>query len=440
VLELRGVSKKYCTDLGRSLRYGARDIAADLLLRREQESARLRPDEFWALRDLDLEVQPGEAVGVLGPNGAGKSTLLRLIAGVTRPDTGELTVRGRVGALLSLGAGFDPVLTGRENIYLEATALGLSRRQVRTLLADIVSFAELGPFIDAPLQTYSSGMKMRLGFAVATSLESELLLLDEILVVGDISFRRKGIQHVKDYIAAGGSLILVSHEVFLVQATCTRGTILEGGELIFDGRAQDAVNRYYDDMIVVPAPPPTPTEAGAEADAGAEGDAEAEAATTDPPAQDGEAQVQLPSAPLLVDAVRITGPDGGPVTTGAPAVVEVDYTAAHAVAHATWGFLVWTADRTACITADMSEQPIHLPEGSGTLRCTIERFPLLVGTFLLGAAVIDDEVGMPVGLHGFEQAPTPFRVTTPESSRTTSIRTSGAFLDVGATWQHRVEP
>jgi hypothetical protein len=232
--------------------------------------------------------------------------------------------------------------------------------------------------------------------------------------------------------------VLVSHETFLVQATCTRGLILEGGSLVFDGAAQDAVNRYYDDMIsVAPA-----TVAAAPADAADTSDgadaSEAAGGEGAGPADVGVVGVATsPStSPVHVDEVRITGPDGGPVTTGEPAVVEVRYTAHHVVERATWGFLVWTADRTACITADMSEDPIHLPAGSGTLRCTIDRFPLLVGTFLLGAAVLDADVGMPVGLFGFEQTPTPFRVVTPESSRTTHIRTSGAFLDVGATWQH----
>ena len=188
---VEGATKKFCRSLKRSLWYGLKDLGNELRAGSGGDRAQLRPGEFRALDGVCFEVERGECVGLIGANGAGKSTLLKMLNGLVRPDAGRIAIRGRVGALIELAAGFNPILTGRENVYVGGAVLGLSKRQVDEVFDEIVDFAGLGEFIDAPVQSYSSGMQVRLGFAVATSLEPDVLLVDEVLAVGDVAFRMK---------------------------------------------------------------------------------------------------------------------------------------------------------------------------------------------------------------------------------------------------------
>ena len=183
-IRVDGVSKKFCRSLRRTMLYGVRDVACDML-GLTGHLASLRPDEFWAVNDVSFEIKQGECVGLIGPNGAGKSTLLKLINGVTLPDRGSIRVRGRIGALLALGAGFHPMLTGRENIHLSCAILGLGKNETARKLDSIVDFSGLEEFIDTPVKQYSSGMYVRLGFAVAVSADPDILIIDESMAVGD---------------------------------------------------------------------------------------------------------------------------------------------------------------------------------------------------------------------------------------------------------------
>ena len=180
LLSVQNVSKRFCRSLKKSLWYGMKDIAGDLL-GRSNDDLYLRPDEFLAVDDVSFDVHPGESVALIGRNGAGKSTLLKMVNGLFRPDAGQIKVNGRLAALIELGAGFNPILSGRENIYVNAAVLGMTKRDVDKRLDAIVEFAELASFIDMPLKSYSSGMKVRLGFAVASQLEPDILLIDEVL-------------------------------------------------------------------------------------------------------------------------------------------------------------------------------------------------------------------------------------------------------------------
>ena len=173
LIEVEHVSKAFCRDLKRALWYGLKDISGELIGQRRDRST-LRRDEFWALNDVSFQVRRGECLGLIGRNGAGKTSLLRLLNGLVRPDSGQITMRGRIGALIALGAGFNPILTGRENIYINGSVLGLSKREVDAKLDEIIDFAEVREAIDAPVQTYSSGMKVRLGFSVATAMEPDV--------------------------------------------------------------------------------------------------------------------------------------------------------------------------------------------------------------------------------------------------------------------------
>src|SRR5918996_2957057 len=211
VVEVEQVSKKFCRRLRHSLWYGLTDLAAELTGRNGKKDLQLRHAEFLAVDDVSFELRPGECVGLIGHNGAGKSTLLKMLNGLIRPDKGRITMRGRVGALIELGAGFSPILTGRENIYINGAVLGFSKKEIDAKFDEIVEFAELHDAINAPVQTYSSGMYVRLAFAVAAQLNPDILLVDEVLAVGDTEFRVKCMNRVWNLLKSGAGVILVSH-------------------------------------------------------------------------------------------------------------------------------------------------------------------------------------------------------------------------------------
>ncbi len=208
------------------------------------DRGRTGAQEVWALRDVSLHVEPGEAVGLIGRNGSGKSTLLRLIAEIIKPTRGRVAVGGRVGSLLELGAGFHPDFTGRENVYLSGSVHGLRRVQIRERFDEIVAFAELEHAIDRPVRTYSSGMYMRLGFGIAAHLDADTLLLDEVFAVGDEAFQRKCFGRIAEFKQRGGTIVFVSHDAAAVERLCERGVLLRHGEVAFDGPAREAIVRY----------------------------------------------------------------------------------------------------------------------------------------------------------------------------------------------------
>ncbi|GAA4733961.1 ABC transporter ATP-binding protein [Pedococcus ginsenosidimutans] len=204
---------------------------------------RARTDDFTALHPLDLAIEAGESLALLGRNGSGKSTLLKLLAGVMAPDSGQVRVRGRLAGLLEVGAGFHPDLTGRENVFLNAAILGLSRAQVEERFDDIAAFADIGRFLDTQVRFYSSGMFLRLAFAVAVHTEPDVFLVDEILAVGDEAFRAKCLDRIERLAGEGRTLVVVSHDLPLVERLCSRGVLLDRGRLVADGPVRTAVER-----------------------------------------------------------------------------------------------------------------------------------------------------------------------------------------------------
>lgn len=202
------------------------------------------PHEFWALQDVSFHVPAGESVGIVGDNGAGKSTLLRLICGLGRPTRGSTRVEGRVAALLELGAGFHPQLTGRENLYVSAIVSGLRRKEVDARLDEIVEFAEVGAFLDQPLRTYSSGMQMRLAFSVAVHVDPSVLIVDEALAVGDTRFQARCVERIERFHRQGRTLLVVSHDLGLVRRVCQRAIQLRHGRVVRDGPAGAVVDTY----------------------------------------------------------------------------------------------------------------------------------------------------------------------------------------------------
>jgi len=233
-IDVDGVSRRFV------VRARETQTLKELLVARGRTGAQ----EVWAIRDVSLAIAPGEAVGLVGRNGSGKSTLLRLIAGIIAPTVGRVDTGGRVGSLLELGAGFHPDFTGRENVELNGMLQGLTRARIRERFDEIVAFAELEHAIDRPVRTYSSGMTMRLGFAIAAFLEADVLLLDEVFAVGDESFQRKCFGVIAAFKERGGTILFVSHDASAVERLCDRAALLRDGTLAFDGPVHEAITRY----------------------------------------------------------------------------------------------------------------------------------------------------------------------------------------------------
>jgi lipopolysaccharide transport system ATP-binding protein len=249
VLRVEGLGKSY--RIGEREPYRAlRDVLTDALTaparlaRRQRRSKPASTDRIWALADVSFDVRQGQVLGLIGRNGAGKSTLLKVLSRITEPTTGQVTLRGRVGSLLEVGTGFHPELTGRENIFLNGTILGMRRAEIVRRFDEIVEFAGVTRFLDTPVKRYSSGMQVRLAFAVAAHLEPEILLVDEVLAVGDAEFQEKCLGKMRDVTQEGRTVVFVSHNLAAVRSLCSRALLLEQGRLAFDGPTDEAVERY----------------------------------------------------------------------------------------------------------------------------------------------------------------------------------------------------
>lgn len=365
VLRVMNASKKHSHQLRRSLGYAVRDIGRELLPPRP---ARLRPGEFWAVDDVSFDLEAGEALAIVGRNGAGKSTLLKLLAGLLKPDRGEIRVRGTSEAILALGGGLQPALSGRENIELGAAIHGLSARDRRRLIDDAVAFAELREFIDDPVQSYSSGMKARLAYAISAHLRPGLLLVDEALAVGDLDFQRKCINHMQHYVREGGALVLVSHSAYHIQPVCSRGILLEKGQAVFAGSAADALAEMHVRRFGT--------------DNGGEG--------------------QQDDRPTSIESIRIeTDADDGIVRPGDSVRFIVSYRVEQPL-EALWSISIWTGDQLVCVTAALNETPRRLPAGRGQLSCVIRDLPLAPGRYRVWSSIFDAANVMAVARFGFE--------------------------------------
>jgi lipopolysaccharide transport system ATP-binding protein len=284
----------------------------------------LSPDEgVPALTDVSFQVAAGETVGVIGPNGSGKSTLLKLLAGILQPTSGSLSVRGRLAALLELGAGFHPEISGRENVELSGLLLGLTRREIAARFDEIVRFAEIEEFLDAPVKTYSSGMAVRLGFSVAAHSDPDVLLVDEVLAVGDEAFARRSLEKFSEFERAGKTLVLVSHDLALVGERCRRVLWLDRGRLAADGPAGETVALYRERVAVHEA----------------ERRGEPPAAPTSGPSP------RIGSGAAILATVRLLDSGGRPISrieSGAPARLEMEVSAASPLADFVFGFGIST--------------------------------------------------------------------------------------------------
>lgn len=365
ILSVAGLAKKHARSLARSARYAVADLLSELRPFRAA-APELRADEFWALRDVSFELCRGEAIAVIGSNGAGKSTLLRLVAGLIKPDAGEIRLRGRAAAMIELAAGFNPALSGLENVRLGAALHGLAERETAGFVEQVTDFAGLDGVIDAPVQTYSAGMRSRLAFALHAALEPDLLLVDEVLAVGDLAFQHKCLRHMRSFLERGGAALFVSHSPHQIQAICDRGLLLEAGRVAFEGSAAEAL-----DLMFAMRSSPSQPEA-----------------------------IEPSAGAIAIESVATYGEEGV-IRTGESMRLRLRYRAAERC-EALLMFSIWTADRWICITRARSDKPRILEPGIGELECCILQLPLVAGRYIVRAALIDPATKYPIALFGQE--------------------------------------
>ncbi len=329
----------------------------DRILRRESR------EDFWALRDLSFAVPRGEVLGVIGPNGSGKTTLLSILAQTMVPTTGAIRVRGTVASLLELGAGFHSDLTGRENIFLNASIMGIPRATVERKFDAIVEFSGLGRFIETPIKFYSSGMIVRLGFSVAVEVDPEVLILDEVLAVGDEAFQKKSGRRIQEFKEAGKTIVVVSHDMNTIRRFCRRAIHLEGGRIAAEGAAGDVVDGYVDRVQSAQSSAASP---GISREWGSR---EAEIARVE-----------------LTDAAGRTKAAFRPEEE---AVVAIDYRARSRIEDPVFGFSLHTEDYTLVLGSNTQMADVHRPfiEGPGRVRLRFRSLPLLPGRYLLSLSL-----------------------------------------------------
>jgi len=368
-VRVSGVTKLY-------RRYGRRHTVGTLKSALLSGAGRraLSPDAVVpALTDLSFEIAPGEMVGVVGRNGSGKSTLLKLLAGIVRPTSGSVAVRGRLAALLELGAGFHPEISGRDNIEINGLLLGLSRRQIAERFDAIVRFAELEEFLDAPLKTYSSGMAVRLGFSIAAHSDPEVLLVDEVLAVGDEAFSHRCLEKFAEFQRAGKTIVVVSHDLALVAERCRRAIWLDGGRLAADGPARETVALYRERVAQ--------EEGGRRLEAAREG----QGSPSEPlPLRIGSGQASVEEVRLLDGA----GNPAGRISSGEPAALEMRVRAAAPLSDFVFGFAVSTVSGASVFGVNTDIDGLRPAEFAGQGRVTLEipALALAPGVYSVDAA------------------------------------------------------
>ena len=343
---------------------------------------RLAPAEiFWALRDVNLKVEPGRTVGIIGANGAGKSTLLRMMGSVSPPDEGRVKTHGRLGALLELNAGFHPDLTGRENVFVNGVISGLTRQEIAQRFDSIVSFAELEDSIDNPLRTYSSGMQMRLGFAVAAHTAPEILLIDEWLAVGDVAFENKCLKRIRQFQHDGTTIVMVSHNTSMIQELCDDGVWLQAGQVAAVGPADQVVDQYLDAMM--------PDRAMDFTD-------DSPVIPTSPHRELRLNKNRFGSLELEITMVRLLDKNGREVdeaTCGAPFQIEIEYYAHQPIEAPQFAIKLKRDDRQ--IGYETSTQAAHLEPftayGPGKLVLYLEQVPVAAGFYCVDVSAYEQD-------------------------------------------------
>ena len=340
------------------------DLTLDDVWKAYRKSARRHAEVFWALQHVSFEVHRGASVGVIGRNGAGKSTLLKLLAGITAPTRGRIVIDGRVAALIEVGSGFHPELTGRENVFLSGAILGMRRREIAAKLERIVEFAGVQQFIDTPVKWYSSGMYVRLGFAVAAHLEADILLVDEVLAVGDAEFQVKCLQRIQELRDQGTTSLFISHDLTAVERLCDSAVLLEAGTIAATGTPAEVVATYHRRL-----------------------------ALWDPAS--GQTSIESPRSGVALTNLTLRNPQEPRAVsfkTGAPLTVSVRYAVARPIDNVEFEIRYYSADGKTRIAAPRTgerREPLHLEPPGGEVQFTCESLPLNPGSYAVGAVVRD---------------------------------------------------
>lgn len=374
VLSVDNLSKRFCRDLKRSLWYGIQDICREVAATR-RDSLDLRKQEFWALKDVSLQVKRGECLGLVGANGAGKTTLLRIVSGLMKPDAGTVIVRGKTAPLLALGAGFNPILTGRENIFVNMAILGATKAQIQKAYDSVVSFAEIADAIDAPVLSYSSGMNARLGFSCAIHVQPEILIVDEVLSVGDMRFRAKCYRKLAELREGGTSILLVSHNSGAIIGICDRVAYLEKGCLKAVGETAKVVRMYEDELF-------------GHANVEVPGELQLD------PARDTSSGAMFERAYLTNESgVRVDT-----LTTGFPGAIKLDIKAQRAFTGASLLLIIRDiADQERVvlhISSDRDNRHLDIPAGNSTMSLDMPMVGLRPGTYMAKIALTRDNYYM----------------------------------------------
>jgi lipopolysaccharide transport system ATP-binding protein len=365
IIKAEQISKQYRIGTGAAARYSTLRETLMTALRLPFRNGRRRGSgegsTIWALKDVSFEVQPGEVIGIIGRNGAGKSTLLKILSRITEPTAGRAELYGRVGSLLEVGTGFHPELTGRENIFLNGSILGMTRKEIGRKFDEIVAFAEVGRFTDTPVKRYSSGMYLRLAFAVAAHLEPEILVIDEVLAVGDAAFQKKCIGKMSDVARQGRTVLFVSHNMTAVRSLCARAILLEQGCKAMEGEAGACIDHYLAEIT-----------------------------------KEASNEVELTKAPrpgvadttLKIERVRIGSADGRPlVRSGDPLEVELEFRVSDAIEGVTLGINVQSVDSVSimeCRSSHYYGAIERFSPGRYRISCRIKQNILSPGLYFLG--------------------------------------------------------
>ena len=373
VIKVEGLSKQYHIG-GKQERYNTLRVSvtdalvapfrrAGKLLRGQATGAAELHETIWALKNVSFQVKCGEVIGIIGRNGAGKSTLLKILSEITEPTEGVVRIRGRVGSLLEVGTGFHPELTGRENIYLNGAILGMTRKEIDLKFDEIVSFAEVEKFIDTPVKHYSSGMGLRLGFAVAAHLEPEILVVDEVLAVGDLEFQRKCLGRMNDVAGTGRTVLFVSHNMSAVSHLCSRTILLNKGHVRCIGDTNDVVLEYQKTSLAL-----------------------GEESLIDRKDRKGEGGIRLTQ-------VRFLDVDGKSTTravSGRPLLIELEYQTEKDLSQVDFaiGFRTLAGATLFLCNTSHSIGPFSLSKGSGKVYCKIGELPLAAGTYSVNLAIM----------------------------------------------------
>jgi lipopolysaccharide transport system ATP-binding protein len=367
LIRVDGVGKKFCRSLKRSLWYGMRDLANESIGRRRSRSE-LRREEFWALRGVSFELRTGDTLGLIGPNGAGKTTLLRMLSGLIKPDIGRIEVRGRIQALIALGAGFNPILTGRENIYVNGAVLGIPKAEIDRRFDEIIDFSGIEEFIDAPVQSYSSGMVVRLGFAVAVHMNPDILLVDEVLAVGDVPFRAKCSKKLGELKELGIPWILVSHDMGTIRNQTNRVIVLDRGRCQYIGPPDEAISQY---LFSVSEPHEESVASGSPVDSRV---------------------ARIRSVRLLDEHDE----DRASFRTGDALNVRIDYEASEPIERPAFGIAFYSGDGTCYMGTNTLTSGFSIDhlERSGSVNFEIGHLPFLPGIYRIRIDLHDKHMGM----------------------------------------------